>query len=372
MSANEPQSPLGYAQAAIETMQRKYRGAELPPVKHFHYHQGVFLSGVYQSYRLNGDERYLQYIKDWVDSNVSRSGKVLNYDRNALDDIQPGILLFPLLEHTQDQRYRRALDELAHDISIYPKNDEGGYWHNDRAPREMWLDGLYMGGPFMTEYGAKFNRPDLIDEATRQVELMHKKMRVKKTGLWRHAYDPEHAQPWADRQTGLSPEYWGRSMGWVPVAILNELDYMPSNHPERTTLEGIVSNLLISLCEYQDEDGRWWQIVDKVGVEGNWPENSCTCLYVAGLSKAVRLGIPPTEYLTPARQGYQGVISSLRWKEMTDAEGNTMYDLLVGDVCIGTGVGDYDFYCARPTSVNDLHGVGAFLLMCTELEMVTH
>ena len=110
MSANEPQSPLGYAQAAIETMQRKYRGAELPPVKHFHYHQGVFLSGVYQSYRLNGDERYLQYIRDWVDSNVSRSGKVLNYDRNALDDIQPGILLFPLLEHTQDQRYRRALD----------------------------------------------------------------------------------------------------------------------------------------------------------------------------------------------------------------------------------------------------------------------
>ncbi len=368
---NEVCSPLDYAQAAVETMQRKYRGADLPPTEHFHYHQGVFLSGVYQTYQLNGDERYMQYIKDWVDSNVPESGEVLNHDRNALDDIQPGILLFPLLERTQDQRYRTALDELAHDIDIHPKNDEGGYWHNDRAPREMWLDGLYMGGPFMAEYGARFNRPDLIDEAAHQVELMREKTRVEETGLWRHAYDPERAQPWADPQTGLSPEYWGRSMGWVPVAILNELDHMPADHPKRAALEAIASDFLISLCKYQGEDGRWWQVVDKVGEVGNWPENSCTCLYVAGLSKAVRLGILPEEYVDRARRGYQGVIDSLQWQETTDAEGHTAHDLLVGDVCIGTGVGDYDFYCARPTSVNDLHGVGAFLLMCTEFAMAT-
>lgn len=40
----------------------------------------------------------------------------------------------------------------------------------------------------------------------------------------------------------------------------------------------------------------------------------------------------------------------------------------MGHVCIGTNVGDYDYYCQRPVSRNDLHGVGAFLLMCTELE----
>lgn len=33
-------------------------------------------------------------------------------------------------------------------------------------------------------------------------------------------------------------------------------------------------------------------------------------------------------------------------------------------------LGDYEFYCARPTSTNDLHGVGAFLLMCGEVERV--
>ena len=43
-------------------------------------------------------------------------------------------------------------------------------------------------------------------------------------------------------------------------------------------------------------------------------------------------------------------------------------DLEVGNVCIGTGVGDYDFYINRPCSINDLHGVGAFLLMCASME----
>ena len=28
----------------------------------------------------------------------------------------------------------------------------------------------------------------------------------------------------------------------------------------------------------------------------------------------------------------------------------------------------YDFYIQRPCSVNDLHGVGAFLLMCASME----
>lgn len=33
-------------------------------------------------------------------------------------------------------------------------------------------------------------------------------------------------------------------------------------------------------------------------------------------------------------------------------------------------VGDYDHYIHRPVSANDLHGVGAFLLMCEECEQV--
>ena len=45
-------------------------------------------------------------------------------------------------------------------------------------------------------------------------------------------------------------------------------------------------------------------------------------------------------------------------------------DLLVENVCIGTCVFDYDGYIKRPKCVNDLHGSGAFLLMCTEIAKI--
>jgi len=119
------------------------------------------------------------------------------------------------------------------------------------------------------------------------------------------------------------------------------------------------TDLLKALCRYQSEDGRWYQVVNKGGQPGNWLENSCSCLYVAALCKAMRLGYLSADYADAAKRGYEGVIRSLEWKGE---------DLQIGNVCIGTGVGDYQHYINRPTSVNDLHGAGAFLLMCTEMQ----
>ncbi len=44
--------PMEAARLAVETMMRRYEAPLLPPVGRFHYHQGVFLSGVYQTYLL--------------------------------------------------------------------------------------------------------------------------------------------------------------------------------------------------------------------------------------------------------------------------------------------------------------------------------
>ena len=60
------------------------------------------------------------------------------------------------------------------------------------------------------------------------------------------------------------------------------------------------------------------------------------------------------------KRAFDGVVNSLEWQGE---------DIQIGHVCIGTGVGSYQFYCDRPCVTNDLHGVGAFLLMCTELQV---
>lgn len=356
--------PADYAVSAIETMMRKFPKAEdLPPKGHFHYHQGVFLSGVFENYLLSRREEWFIYIKDWVDSVIDSQGKRLKYDDISLDDIQPGILLFPLYERTKEEKYKLALDLLMEEIRKYPRNEDGAFWHKGFLPNEMWLDGLYMCGPICTMYAARFGRPEFAEYAVQHALLMEQKTKDSATGLWYHAYDGTKKAAWADSKTGLSPEFWGRSIGWVPVAVLDELDYLPEEYGKRGELERGIKELMESLIPCQGEDGRWYQVVNKPAEKGNWPENSCTCLYVAALCKAVRKGILDKKYLVNARRGYEGVIASLKWEENG---GNQ--DLLLGEVCVGTGVGDYQHYCDRPVSVNDLHGMGAFLLMCAEAQ----
>lgn len=357
----ECREPLDYAKAACETMMRKYKAEDLPPKGHFHYHQGVFLSGMYKTYLLCREEKYFQYMKDWVDAMMDEDGNVRNYSEDKLDDIQPGILLYPLLDRTQDEKYKKALDKLLPLILHFPRNEVGGIWHMKALTNQMWLDGLYMAGPISAEYAKRYHKPEYRKLVVEHALLMEKHTRDPRTGLLYHAWDPTKQALWSDPDTGLAPEFWGRSMGWVPVAVLDDLDFMEPEHEGYEELCALVKNLLTALCPFQSEDGRWYQVVDKGGQEGNWLENSCSCLYTAALCKAVRKGILSEEYLKYAQKGFEGVVNSLEW------EGN---DVLIGNVCIGTGVGDYQFYCDRPTCVNDLHGVGAFLIMCQEAHQV--
>lgn len=354
-------TPLSYAIAACRTMMRRYAPEELPPKGHFHYHQGVFLSGVCKTAALCGDEAYWQYAADWLRSVLSPDGEILQYDHADLDDIQPGILLFDMPAHDPAHAglYRAALDAVLAEVRDIPRCACGGFYHKVRLTGQMWLDGLYMTCPFLAGYAARFQRPDLADLAVREILLMYEHTRDEKTGLWYHAWDETRTARWCDPETGLSPEFWGRSMGWVTVAILDVLDLLPTDHPQRAALEEIERDLLAAVCRYQGADGRWDQVVNKASEPGNWPENSCTCLFAAALAHAVRVGLLDAQWLSAAKRAFAGVVNDLQW----DGE-----NLLLGHVCIGTGVGDYAHYCNRPCSTNDLHGVGAFLLMCTELE----
>lgn len=353
---------LFYAKEACDTLMRRYAAADLPPKGHFHYHQGVFLSGVYETYLLTKEETYFDYMKDWVDSVIREDGTISKCDSGQLDDIQPGILLFPLWARSHDARYQKALDTLLDYIKHFPRNEDGGFWHKAHLTGQMWLDGLYMGGPISSEYADCFGRPEYLELAVEQILLMRQHTIDSETGLWYHAWDNSNQAPWADSQTGLSPEFWGRSIGWVPVAVLDVMDYMPESHPQYGNLCQLVRDLLEAVCHFQSEEGRWYQVVDKGGQEGNWLENSCSSLFVAAICKAIKKGILDPAYLQNAMKGYEGVIKDLGW------EGK---DLLIGNVCIGTGVGDYKHYCDRPVCTNDLHGVGAFLLMCTQVYRLT-
>lgn len=187
-------------------------------------------------------------------------------------------------------------------------------------------------------------------------------MKDEKTGLLVQGWDETKVAEWADPVTGKSQEIWGRGMGWYVAALADILDYIPEEHEKRQTLIAIEKELLKTLVKYQDKSGRWYEVVDKGDREDNWLENSGSCLITYALAKAVKKGYLEPEYYEAARKGYEGVIDSLYY----DEEGR----LQIGDVCTGTSIDGacYEYYISRKKAVNDLHGSGAFVLMCSEFE----
>ncbi|WP_413376266.1 glycoside hydrolase family 88/105 protein [Alkalihalobacillus sp. 1P02AB] len=355
------QTPLEWGKRASESIMNQYKPIEMPPANRWHYHQGVFLCGVHRIWEMEKDERYFDYVKEYVDDLIDENGNFL-FARDELDAIQAGLLLLPLYEKTGEFRYKEAARKLRHLLNTINRNQYGGFWHKDKYPNQMWLDGLYMAGPFALEYGRLFNEPELTELFLRQEALIRQYTKDEVTGLYMHAWDASKQVSVCDKETGKTTEVWGRALGWYTMTLADVIDWLGEEHYKQPELVRAFQELMTNLLTYQDEkSGLWYQVVDKGDQPDNWLESSCTSLFVYALAKGYRLGLLDEIAYKKAEKGLAGIIEH---SIETDEKG----ELLLKDICIGTSIGFYEDYVTRPTSVNDLHGVGAFALACTEIE----
>jgi len=347
-------TPLLMAEKASRALMEKFRGEELPPENGFHYHQGVYLYGVYRVYLATGNEEYFEYIRAYYDNLIDEEGNVC-FERDQLDSTMAGILLFPLYEKTKNPKYMIAAKRLRSALDTINRTSEKGFWHKEKYPYQMWLDGLFMGGPFMLLYSQKFHEEELIQMVLLQEKLMKKNMIDEKTGLLYHAWDEKKVQPWANSETGCSPEFWGRSVGWYGTALIDIIEILDDMKHEKEELIKSLQSFIPAIVQFQDEkSGLWYQVVDKGDCEDNWLESSCSALFIYFISKAIQRGYVDDSYRAVVDKAYKGLL------EHMIEEKETTIDL--NGICIGTSAGVYDYYVARPTSTNDLHGMGAFIL----------
>ncbi len=82
---------------------------------------------------------------------------------------------------------------------------------------------------------------------------MEKHARDAKTGLLYHAWDESKQQKWANKETGASPHFWARAMGWYSDALVDALDYFPETHPKRQALIDILNRLVNAIEKQQDK-----------------------------------------------------------------------------------------------------------------------
>ena len=128
----------------------------------------------------------------------------------------------------------------------------------------MWLDGIYMGTAFLAGFAGTFNENDAFDQVAFQIVAIEKHARDSKTGLLYHAWDESKKQRWANPETGCSPHFWGRAIGWYMMAIVDTLDYFPQTHPAYATLTAVLQRAAEAVANVQDSStGVWFQILDQ-------------------------------------------------------------------------------------------------------------
>ena len=336
---------------------------------HWNYIDGCMITSLLEMSRITGDDKYFIFAEGFIDYYVADDGSILGYDitKYNLDDLNEGRVLFELYRRTGKEKYRLAIEKQKSQLDTQPRTCTGNFWHKLIYPHQIWLDGIYMAQVFSTlyskEYGGK-NYSDML----KQIENVNKYMQDEATGLYYHGLDCSKTIFWADKESGLSKNFWLRSVGWFTVALVDIIEII-DDMDARERLCKIFSNLIKSISAFRDDSGLYWQVVDKPGKEGNYLETSGSSMIAYAMLKGARLGVIDNSYARLGRETFDGICE----KYLTISDHG---ELNLGGICLVAGLGpdnnrrrdgSYEYYISEPIVENDAKGVAPFILCYTEI-----
>jgi unsaturated rhamnogalacturonyl hydrolase len=342
------------------------------------YTAGLFTLSLLKLNEQAPNPAYVTFAENSIGSFIEPDGSIQGYKvaEYQLDALNPGKTVLALWLLTHDGRYQKAAALLRKQLDTQPRTSDGGFWHKQRYPNQMWLDGLYMGGPFYAQYAQLFNGPVADDDdIAKQIRLVAAHTYDPVTGLYYHAWDESREQPWAIKTTGTSSNFWGRAIGWYAMAFVDVLDYFPTNHPARPEIIATFQKLCGGVVKYQDpKTGLWYQVLDQGDRKGNYLEATASSMFVYAMAKGVNHGYLPQNYVPVIEKGYRGIIDHL-----IKYNGDRKWSLTQCCSVAGLGGspsngrvrdGSFDYYVNEPIVNNDLKGVGPFILAGIEVQQL--
>ena len=340
------------------------------------YTRGFLSQSLIRLGRRTNDPATEAYGTRIVESFVTPEGKVATYNLQEynIDHLPPGRGLLLSYEKNKDPKIALAIKHLRHQLDEHPRTSDGGFWHKQRYPYQMWLDGLFMGATFYAHYGSVFQEPAAFDDVVKQILLMDQHAYDAKTGLHHHAWDEKRVQSWANKETGKSPNFWGRAEGWYVMALVDCLDYLPPTQPHVEEVNEVLRRVADAIVRWQDpKTGLWWQVLDQGDRKGNYLESTAATMFVYSLAKGINNGYLAREkYLPAVLKGYEGIL-----RDFIRQNPDGRVDLIQCCEVAGLGFlsskglprdGSFEYYISEPIIINDLKGVPAFILAGIEID----
>lgn len=350
----------GQAQTWVDSLDSYVREKYLPASSYkWNWQNAALLKVMVMQYHTAPEEKkpvYFNYIKKAMDKNYGfANGKTPNA-------VASGLGMVFLYQATGEIKYLRKCEKIYADYLKIRRTKEGGVSHH-MLFTELWDDTVFMVGQFLLAMYDATHDQKYLDELHLQIKTHRDKLRDEQWGLWRHGWDADQKthicfcskQGWQDKEDRRSAEIWGRGNGWIVVTLSDILKTLPQSNPYWNEFAGYLKEMLVHLPELQDaETGHWLQLPVRKEEPGNYIESSCTAMFAYGINNALQLGLVEGDnYKTAVEKAYSG----LR-KHSIVPKGNY---ITTENICIGTCVGDKEYYLKRGVQKGRPFGLGSFI-----------
>lgn len=302
---------------------RNLAGDDIRRYQHWEWTQGVGLYGLWKLFAKTGEQKYMDILTKFFDSQLEIGFPALNVNTMA-----PFLTMSYVGEYLREERYLAPCrDSAAWIMAHFPRTQEGGFQHmtsdalNDQ---ELWDDTLFMTVLFLANMGRIEEKQQYIDEAQHQFLLHAKYLADPKTGLWYHGWT-------FNGRHNFAGAFWGRGNCWVTIAIPEFLQMVNCDATVRIKLIQLLRDQIQALCRYQDSSGMWHTLIDD---PTSYVESSATCGFGYGILRAVHTGLVEPECEQLALSALEPILGYIN------------HDGVVSQVSYGTSMGreSKDFY----------------------------
>ena len=209
-----------------------------------------------------------------------------------------GYPMLEIYERTKDARYLEAARLQAEAILRAPRTRDGGISCRFES-KELWVDFIYLMGPFLARYGRIAGERKHIDEAFAQYEVHGRHLIDPFTNLTRHAWceTPNHFP-----QSTL----WARGNGWLVCAAVDLLEIAP-DHERAKYVADTCRAALLAMQSLQDRSGFLRHILDDPFSKF---EASSTVMFAYAAARAAARGLVGGELVESALKAWRAVALS--------------------------------------------------------------
>ncbi|MGB3452717.1 MAG: glycoside hydrolase family 88 protein [Moheibacter sp.] len=230
----------------IDMLKGKYRRSTIQQ-----WQQASLVLGLSDQYRKTKNQKIKKQLSNFVENITDSNG---NW-KEPIKECDGSILAYSILQlpDLDIEKLKPAFDQVW-ELLMSLKGDDGCVAYKSHMLAYRYVDTIGFICPFLVAYGQKFNQPEAVNLAIRQIDTYRQFGFIEKTGLPVHAYSTENSLP-------LGQFGWGRGLGWYAIGLADSWKELDDSHPMKTVLSDWINEFTETVLRFQRNDGSWgWMV----------------------------------------------------------------------------------------------------------------